>query len=236
VALPAVEPGGSLGPTVLGVTTDLVNLFYQDPNLALGQFPLTAIAADGSTATVDVRTDIGGADGLRLGDIVLFNNALGTAVQTVTAINRQLVSFAAGDAMGLNQRNAPQGTLMQLTSGPGVFPPTTATRLVLVSYYIDVTTDPNVPRLVRQVNLGQRLAIALGVENLQFTYDLVDGTTNPSNVETPPVANSANQIRKANLFIAARSLELSLPTGQFVRNSMAAGVGLRSLSFVDRYR
>ena len=55
-------------------------------------------------------------------------------------------------------------------------------------------------------------------------------------VETPPAANSANQIRKANLFIAARSLELSLPTGQFVRNSMAAGVGLRSLSFVDRYR
>ena len=84
--------------------------------------------------------------------------------------------------------------------------------------------------------VSQRLAIALGVENLQFTYDLVDGTTNPSNVETPPVANSANQIRKANLFIAARSLELSLPTGQFVRNSMAAGVGLRSLSFVDRYR
>jgi hypothetical protein len=236
VALPAVEPGGSLGPTVLGVTTDLVNLFYQDPNLALGQYPLVAIAADGSTATVDPRTNIGGADGLAVGDIILFNNALGTAAQAVTAINGQLVTFAAGDPMGLNQRNAPQGTLMQLTSGPGAFPPTTATRLVLVSYYIDVTTDPNVPRLVRQVNLGQRLAIALGVENLQFTYDLVDGTTNPSNVETPPAANSANQIRKANLFIAARSLELSLPTGQFVRNSMAAGVGLRSLSFVDRYR
>src|SRR6187399_256857 len=81
VALPAVEPGGSLGPTVLGVKTDLVNLFYQDPNLALGQYPVAGIAADGSTATVDARTDIGGADGLRVGDIILFSNALGTAVQ-----------------------------------------------------------------------------------------------------------------------------------------------------------
>ena len=39
----------------------------------------------------------------------------------------------------------------------------------MVSYYIDVVTDPTLPRLVRQVNNGAPLAIALGVENLQFT-------------------------------------------------------------------
>lgn len=235
VTMPALAPGGSLGPNVLGVTTDIVTLFYADQTLALNQWPLTAIAADGSTMTVDNRTPINGTNGIVAGDIIMFTNALGSAMQMVTSVNAQVVTFATGDSLGLNQRTAPNGTIMLLQS-LGVYPPTTATRLNMVSYYIDNTTDATLPRLIRQVGNGPRRAIAMGVENLQFTYDLVDGTTNPSNVETPPAANSPNQVRKANLYIAARSLDISLPTHQFVRNSMAVGVGLRSLSFVDRYR
>ena len=185
--------------------------------------------------TVDNRTPINGTNGIVAGDIIMFTNALGSAMQMVTSVNAQVVTFATGDSLGLNQRTAPNGTIMLLQS-LGVYPPTTATRLNMVSYYIDNTTDATLPRLIRQVGNGPRRAIAMGVENLQFTYDLVDGTTNPSNVETPPAANSPNQVRKANLYIAARSLDISLPTHQFVRNSMAVGVGLRSLSFVDRYR
>lgn len=237
VALPALAPGGSAGPTVLGISTDVVTLLYADPTLVLSQFPLTAIAADGSAMTVNAATPVTGVNGIRAGDIILFSNALGNAMQMVTATpTTQTVVFALGDSLGLNQRGAAQGTIMQLQSTPGVFPPTTATRMVMVSYYIDSTTDTTLPRLVRQVNNGERRAIALGVENLQFSYDLVDGTTNPSNVETAVAPNSPNQIRKANLYIAARSMDISLPTHQYIRNSMAEGVGLRSLSFVDRYR
>jgi hypothetical protein len=36
--------------------------------------------------------------------------------------------------------------------------------------------------------------------------------------------------------MAARSLDRSKPINQLLRNSMAVSVGLRSLSFVDRYR
>jgi hypothetical protein len=125
---------------------------------------------------------------------------------------------------------------MNLQSSPGVFPPTTATRILMVSYYIDVTTDPELPRLVRRVNMGPPLAIALGVENFQVTYDLVDGVTNPTNVDTPAVGNSANQIRKANLFLAARSQDLNPATNRFFRNTLSTQVGLRSLSFVDKYK
>jgi hypothetical protein len=237
VTMPALAPGGSAGPVVLGVTTDIVTLFYADPTLVLNQFPLTAIAPDGSSMTVDNQTPITGVSGIQAGDIILFTSALGSAMQMVTATNgTQTVTFAPGDSLGLNQRAAPQGTIMQLQSAPGVFPPTTATRLMMVSYYLDNATDPTLPRLVRQIGDGPRLTIALGTENLQFSYDIVDGTTNPSNVETPLAPNSPNQIRKVNLYLAARSLDISLPTRQYVRNSMAAGVGLRSLSFVDRYR
>jgi hypothetical protein len=106
----------------------------------------------------------------------------------------------------------------------------------LVSYYIDAVTDPALPRLVRQVNMNARLAIALGIENYQVTYDLVDGGANPTNVETPVLPSSPNHIRKANLFLAARALAVNPRTRQFFRNTVATQVSLRSLAFVDRYQ
>jgi hypothetical protein len=234
--IPALTPGGSLGPTVLGLPTDIATILYADPNLALNQFPLAAIAADGSTMTVNAATSLAGPDGIKAGDLILFTNAFGSALQSVSAVAGQVVTFAAGDTLGFNQRNGTSGTIMQLQSAVGVFPATIATRMIMISYYVDVITDPTLPRLVRQVNAGPRLAIALGVENLQFTYDLVDGVTNPTNVENANSPNSPNQVRKANLFVLARSLDKNLQTRDYFRNSTATSVGLRSLSFVDRYK
>jgi hypothetical protein len=235
--LPALSPGADLGPTVLGVPTDLITFLYADRTLALNEFPLVNITAAGDTITVDNRTALTGADGLRAGDLLLISNALGHALRMVTAPpNGQDVSMNAGDPLDLNQTAAAQGTILNLQTGPGVYPPTTATRLLMLTYYVDTIGDPAAPRLIRRVNAGGELAIARGVENLQLSYDLVDGTTNPTNVPTPPAANSPHQIRKVNLFLAARSLELVPTMNQFFRNSMGTQVGLRSLSFVDRYQ
>lgn len=235
--LPALLPGNALGPTLVGVQTDIVTLLYANRTLDLSVFPLVNIAADGSTMTVNPAINIGGPDGIRQGDLILFSNALGNALQMVTADPvGQVVTFSTNDPMRLNQRSAAAGTLMNLRDANGNFPPTTAMRIRMISYYIDTQTDPDLPRLVRRVNMGNELAIAMGVENLQITYDLVDGVTNPTNVDQLPAANSPHQIRKANLFLAARSLEIDRQTNEFFRNSMATQVGLRSLSFVDRYR
>jgi hypothetical protein len=236
-ALPALLPGNGLGPTLLGVQTDLTSVLYVDRTLNLSANPLVNISADGSTMTVNAATPVTGVGGIRQGDLILFSNALGNALQMVTEdpVN-QVVTFGPADAMRLNQRGVPEGTLMNLQGSPGVFPPTTAVRVWMISYFVDTITDPALPRLVRRVNMGDRLAIAMGVENIQITYDIVDGVTNPTNIEVLPVGNSPNQIRKANLFLLARSLDVDRQTGQFFRNSMATQVGLRSLSFVDRYR
>jgi hypothetical protein len=235
--LPAMTPGADLGPTLLGVPTDMVTILYADRTLPLGQLPLVAIAADGSTMTVDPAIPITGVGGIQSGDLILFSNAQGFALQMVTMTPAaQTVDFATNDPLLINQRGAPQGTIMNLQSAPGVYPPTTATRINMITYYVDDQTDPTMPRLVRRIGNGPPLAIAMGVENLQFTYDLVDGVTNPNNVAVLPPGTSANQLRKANLFLSARSLDLSPVTGQPFRNSMATQVGLRSLSFVDRYR
>lgn len=235
LTLPGVSPGGSLGATVLGVQTDVITLLYADATLPLNQVPLADISAAGDTMTVDAGTSIAGPNGIKAGDLILFSNALGNCVQMVTAVAGQIVTFAAGDSMGFNQRFAAVGTILQMQSA-GVYPPTTATRMLMVSYYVDTQTDPTVPRLVRQLNDGPRLAIALGVENLQFSFDLIDGVTNPANVENAVAPNSPNQIRKANLFMLARSLDVNPQSRQYFRNSTATSVGLRSMSYFDRYR
>lgn len=233
--LPAILPGSGDGVTLLGVPTDILTVLYADRTLDISAQPLVAIAADGSTMTVDNATPVTGVGGLRAGDLILFTNAFGSALQMVTEdpVN-QVVTFGVGDPMRVNQRAVPEGTLMNLQESPGVFPTTTAMRVWMISYYIDTATDPTLPRLVRRINMGDNLAIAMGVENIQVTYDLDDGVTNA--LDTLPVGNSANQIRKANLFLSARSLDVDRQTGEFFRNSMATQVGLRSLSFVDRYR
>lgn len=233
--LPAVLPGGGLGPSVIGVTTDLVNVVYADQTLNLGQRPLANISANGQRITVDAATTISGPTGVRVGDLLLFSNALGNAVGMVTSMpGGQEIVLAPGDPLNLNQPAAAQGTIRDLQQTPDVYPPTTATRILLVSYYVDSTTDPGLPRLIRQVNAGQPLAIALGAENLQLSYDFVDGVNNPANQKSTPPANSPNQIRKVNLFLATRSLDKSARTNDYFRNSMSTGVGLRSLSVGDR--
>lgn len=235
--VPAISPGGGLGPNVIGAQTDIVNLFYADQTVNLGQFPLAAISANGQTITVNAGTPIIGPTGIQTGDLILLSNPLGNALGMVTSLpGGQQFVMAPGDPLGLNQPNAPSGTILNLQSAPGVYPPTTATRLLMVTYYIDKVTDPTLPRLVRQINTRAPLAIALGAENLQLSYDFVDGAGNPANQKNTPAGNSPNQIRKVNLFVATRSMDVSAQTHDYFRNAMGTEIGLRSLSYVNRYQ
>jgi hypothetical protein len=132
---------------------------------------------------------------------------------------------------------------------------TEATRIRMTSYYLDNVTDPRRPRLVRRLNNGDPLifdntlgtAVAFDIENMQITYDIADGVTNPANVRMndadldgtgacAPRACSPNQIRKVNLLLSGRSQRPMRTTGQFFHNTLVTQISLRSLAFVDRYR
>ncbi len=237
--LPAICPGANLGPALNGVPTDIVTVLYGDPTLPLNAWPLASVAADGSRATVDNRTPIGDArTGVRPGDLIWFTNGLGNAIQTVTSVEGQSIVFAAdgqADAFGFNQRGAEQGTILQIRGG-ATFPPTSATRVVMVSYYLDTVTTPGVPRLVRRVNFGPERPLAVGIDAVQVSYDLVDGATNPTNVEDVLAPNSPMQVRKLNLFVSAVTRDRFSQSRQPVRSSVGTQISLRSMSFVDRYR
>ncbi|MBN2243361.1 MAG: prepilin-type N-terminal cleavage/methylation domain-containing protein [Acidobacteria bacterium] len=231
----AVNPGAGLGPVGFGQATDIVNILFADSTLSLEDSPLDAIAFDGSSATVNASTPITGVrNEIRAGDLIAFSNALGNTLQYVTRVSGQQMFFQPGDPMNLNQPNASQGSITQIKN-PGGFPPTTAMRVWLISYYLDYTTDANTPRLIRRVNNRGGNAVALVLEDLQLTYDLVDGVINPTDVDTPVAPNSPNQIRKVNLHLLGRSHGTIRNTGEFLRRSLTTQVSLRSLSFIDRY-
>jgi hypothetical protein len=219
-----------------GRATDIVNMLFADNLLPLNQTPLAAIAANGASMTVDPGTPITGVTNeIRPGDLIAFSNAFGNTVQCATRVAGQTVFFDLGDPLNLNQPGATSGCINQLSSG-GVFPPTTATRVWLVTYYLDTTTDPATPRLIRRINGGPGEVLALVLEDLQLSYDLADGVTNPTNIKTPVAPNSPNQIRKVNILLSARSNSLIRNTGEYLRRSLTTQVSLRSLSFIDRYR
>jgi hypothetical protein len=78
------------------------------------------------------------------------------------------------------------------------------------------------------------------VEDLELTYDLVDGATNPANVKSLPytaagVTYNSNQIRKVNVHIGVRSEIISRPSQDYVRNHITTSVDVRSLASKEKY-
>jgi type II secretory pathway pseudopilin PulG len=278
--LAAVEPGDGLGNTINSpdatsvMATDLITLMYVDNTLGLDKKPINqspfgtdpgcagTISATGDTVVFDNTTRYQGqvncADltqanvPVNPGDLVLFSNANGNALQAVTAVAGQTLVFASGtsngDAFSLNGTGRPAGTLIQLQnyttdiSGnrvyAGTYPPTTATRIWMISYYLDDVSDPGQVRLIRRVNFNPGVAVAETIENLQFTYNYVSGGTVLGNQPGVPAGFSENQIRSVEVYLGARSDRPMNVGGKssYIRNSLQTQVSLRSLSYVDKYK
>jgi hypothetical protein len=236
----SVNPGNGLGPVINTRATDIVNILYADNELRLDQHSLTAIASNGSSITLANTIQISGTNVLnpiKVGDLIALSNTNGNAVQYVTGVNGQTISFAnsTDDVPKLNQPNAPNGSALELrNSGTTTIPvaTTTAKRVWLVTYYLDITKDATRPRLMRRVNYGTAQAVALVLEGFQLTYDIVNLSTNPTNVEAP---ETPSQIRKANILLTGRSTWPERDSGEYLRKSLTTQVSLRSLSFFNRY-
>ncbi len=266
-ALPAVDPGFTLGPAIQG-PSDMITVLYAD-NLTYGplvpQVPLNANAINdpGAVApsqacngTIDpsgngafvkfdplcVTLPAVGNGAIAPGDLIMFSNAQGNTIECVTSVSlgTNTLNFAAGDPYGLNATAATyaSGTMKQLETGPGVYPPTFATRIWMVTYYLD-NTNPAGPRLMRQVNFNPARPIAESIEGLQIAFNFVNG--NPlcgaacTNQPVPPVGMSANQMMSANLFLAARSEKPFSWTKKFFRNNLSSQISLRGLAFHNNY-
>jgi prepilin-type N-terminal cleavage/methylation domain-containing protein len=267
--LSAVIPGPGMGHVVNGQPTDMIVTIAGDS--AFEAIRLTALAFNGTNMTVwngptishGANITNGGANDIHAGDLIALTRDSFSALVQVTSVAGQVVTFAAADSLNLNQQGAADGTVKELRATPAadvyVAPNplpnpapapvinTEATRIRMISYYIDATTDPLRPRLMRRINYQAATAVAFDIENFQLSYDLADGVTNPANVRMDaadlggtgrcaPNACSPDQIRKVNVMLSGRSKTAVKGTQQFLRNRLLTQVSLRSLAFVDRYQ
>ena len=270
-AIQSVTTGGSMGPAINGRNTDIVTVLTEDPLCCIVQaspqlldgldlYPSDApngkprLALDGASFSVGTSTAwLAGdtSDGIapiQPGDLIYFNAATGSTIQTVTRVESGTVFFDASDPFNFNQRTATAGSITQiLPPSPSVSPcrsvcgpVMSARRLLMFTYYVEEQT-PGLPRLMRALNKFPAIALAGVVEDLTLSYDLVDGVTNPVNVEQLPytangVTYSASQIRKVNVHVGVRSETKSPRTRDYMRSYLSTVVSLRNLAYVDRYQ
>jgi prepilin-type N-terminal cleavage/methylation domain-containing protein len=259
--LSAVSPGPGLGPVINNVPTDMITTLAVDS--AFERVPLLRIQTTSAriqgcpcpTSTPPgpgANLTNGDADDINVGDLIMF------------------ATFGGGDSLNLNQDlpfNAallPGGTATgtmaevigteptNLPNGTENLNSVAAYRVRMITYYVDATTDPLRPRLVRRMGNGDPItynnalgtAVAFDIEGFTISYDLADGVNNPAGVRfepadlgaCDPAPCSPNNIRKVNAILAGRSRRALTNTGMFFRNSLSSQVSLRSLAFVDRYR
>lgn len=226
--MPAVSPANGTGVAVNGVATDVVTILYQDRRLDFsGVIP--TIPASGASMTFPVGFPLDDAViGIRDGDLIRFGNG---AMQEVTSVAGRTVHFRDDAPSRLNQRDAPEGSVMALRGADPTFPDLPVSRVVMVTYYLRLAPD-GTPQLIRRANYGPERVVATGIENLQLTWDLVDGLNNVTSQEDF-ADESEGQIRKANVYMAGRSRRIG--TGQPTRSSLTTQVSLRSMAFVSRY-
>ncbi|MFN7978683.1 MAG: hypothetical protein U0P30_11130 [Vicinamibacterales bacterium] len=262
--LGAVTTGNNLGATVAGRQTDMITILMGDPFLPSSAVasaytnPTTAgfvvkpstysgtpalpkLAADGSSMTMGNQTNwflgdlANGVAPIKTGDIILFKGATGSCMQVVTSVSGSTVNFASGDPFNMNQRVADNGSITDLLGTD-----LSIQRILMISYFVQETT-PGEPRLMRAVNMSPAQALAGVVEDLQLTYDLVDGTTNPVNINDVPYTVSgstftSSQIRKVNLRVGVRSEEKSRSTKDYMRHYITTVASLRNLAYVPEYK
>jgi prepilin-type N-terminal cleavage/methylation domain-containing protein len=227
--------------------------------------PQGSIVTAGTTTTVTFDSSCivmnNGNTGLQVGDLILLqnNNTLGDgsitgsdtatsdstghmALLCVSSVNvaSNSITFKSGDPFGLNASGASSGTIAQIQSPPssGTYPTTTATRIWMITYFID-NSNPSRPELMRQVNLNQPQAVAEVIENVQIFYDILNAGSSPVTVtagqENPTLAQLAD-IRDAYILLYARSENPYSQSGTYFRKNLETVVSIRGLDFYNEFK
>ena len=270
--LPSIEPGQAMGPLITSPDatagnpsspasfTDEITMLYADNSSGLEDKPVNqpaiagnpgcpagSITLSGQTVTfdptcVDAAAMTASGAQIQPGDLIMFSNTLGSALQMVTSAAGNVLNFATGDPYALNGRNDPSGTILQLknpgcTTQANCWPPTTVTRIWMISYYLDNLADTTHVRLIRRVNFNPGSPVGETLENMQFTYNFVDGVNNPVNQASVPASNTEAQIRSVNIYLGARSNSLVRQGNKtlYARDNLVSQVSLRSMAYVNNY-
>lgn len=192
----SIIPGNNLGIQVNAAEgpTDIITVSYADANLALNCYTVDVVSATEVIfelpttlpSTCVLPTGVAAPPalnqagiGLQAGDVILFSttavgvvSSISTASTTSSAYSAAYeVLFNSGDPGHLNQPTVATGTMKILPVG--VSSTLSAIRLLMITYYLDISPIDNVtPRLMRIQNGRQAAPVAEGVSCLKFSYDV----------------------------------------------------------------
>jgi prepilin-type N-terminal cleavage/methylation domain-containing protein len=229
------------------------------------QGTITTSGTGGAPVTITFDTTCivinNGNTGLQAGDLIMLqnNNTTGSLSQTssdasvdnttaganclmvVSSVNAAAnsITLSTGDAFGLNNSGQPSGTIAKIESpaASGTFPPTVATRVWMITYYVD-NSNPSRPQLMRQVNLKPATAVGDEVEHLQVFYDIINAGSSPvtvsAEVENPTLAQLP-YIRDAYIILYARSDSKFSLSNDYVRNNLETVVSIRGMDFYNQF-
>jgi prepilin-type N-terminal cleavage/methylation domain-containing protein len=240
-ALDGVKGGGLVPAT--NRSADSITVAYVDYSFPLNQYVVTFPDTTGnsinlalpSPAPVPALPAVNDpAVGMKVGDLVLLSNNKGTAVGEVTSMSSSSLTFAGLDALNMNQSGAQVGNIAYIATGTN----TVAYRLLSVSYFLEVPTNGQLPRLMRQVSGHTAVPVADNIIDLQFSYDLYNEQSGANSVnQKDPLAVAGltpNEIRKVNVWVMAQSMR---PAGNKSQNmELVTSVSTRNLAFRDRYK
>jgi len=233
-------------------SADSVTVAYLDYAFPLNQYTCVVSSTSTITLTPPVPAPVPALPainavgvGLQAGDLVMVvGGNIATIVAEVTDVTPTVVTFANGDALNFNNTAGDPviGNLAYIFNRSVVPPPgqgnCTATRLLAVTYFIQLPANGQSPRLMRQVNGLAPVPVADDIIGLTVSYDLFNDSTGTNNVEQRDPLSIAgvtpNQIRKINLAVQAQSLAQDGSKMQSMQ--LATSISARNMSFKNRYQ
>jgi len=235
--------GGAAIPSAPAAVNDSITVVYADYNFPLNQYNVTFPGGPNPTGQlVNIAANPGfvpappavtAVGGLQVGDVIWLSNTAGNAVGEVTGFTNTTISFANNDPLNINQSGAAANNIKALATGGTMI----AYRLFVVTYYLTVPVNGELPRLMRQVNGLTPVPVADDVINLQFTYDLYNSNTNTldaSQANPIGVGDDLNLMQKINILVMGQSL---VNNGKNAQNmALATSVSAQNMAFRNRYQ
>jgi prepilin-type N-terminal cleavage/methylation domain-containing protein len=257
-----VENGVAI-PNATGQINDSITSIYCDYNFPLTNFaftvsnPTTVAVAPATTIVPGSPTNILQAGGLVAGDLLMFTVSTqgnGTGVQGNSAIqnaaivaeitsipNNTEIIFNTSDPLNFNQSSGSNNLAAVSTAITNALPAKSTTsvcRLYVVTYFLEVPAaggTVQTPRLMRQVNGYNAVPVADNIINLQFSYDVINGSNFISANVADPIGGglSPSLIQKVNMWVMGESLTQDGKRSQNMY--LATSVSARNMSFCNSY-
>jgi prepilin-type N-terminal cleavage/methylation domain-containing protein len=252
----SIIPGPNVGIVTTEGATDIITVAYADANLALNCYNVTVTSATSALfqlpivlpSTCILPTGVAAPQpltaavvGLQPGDVILFGQSSLGVVNTVAGAavtNGALysaaytVTFTVGDPGHIDQPTATSGSLKQLfTAGTLV----TASRLLIITYYLDLSPiDGVTPRLMRIQSGKSPTPVAENVSYLKFSYDVYNNGVTTANQTSLPAGITPNMITKVNIVHMTMRSQLNGTSG-YQGLDLQTSVSARNLTMGQEY-